>query len=456
MSKLDSAFINSELSRLCTEFRQNNVIDVSAYDRFNVKKGLRNADGTGVMAGLTLICNVHGFRVVDSERIPEEGILTYRGIDINDIVNGCESDGRFGYEEVCYLLLFGKLPTKSQLEGFCALLNECRELPPYFAEDMIIKAPSKNIMNKLARSVLALYSYDSNPDSPSLENIIRQSIMLIAQLPTIMSYAYQVKRRNFDHDSMFFHPIESGHSTAQSILQALRIDKQFTDAEAKLLDTCLMLHAEHGGGNNSTFACRVLSSSGTDTYSAIAAAIGSLKGPKHGGANIQACRMIDEVAANVHDWKDDDEVAAYLTRIITKRAGDGSGLVYGMGHAIYTLSDPRARILKSRARILAEEKGFIDRFNLIESIERLTPQVFRDVKGVEKAMCANVDLYSGIVYQTLGISPDLFTPLFAISRIAGWCAHRIEEIAVSGGKIMRPAYKALSRRTGYIAMADRD
>lgn len=442
------------LTHLCEEFKSNNKIEMNNYEKFNVKRGLRNSDGTGVMAGLSLICNVHGFRVVDNERIPEDGILKYRGMDVTEIVNGCVKEDRFGFEETCYLLLFGKLPTKSQLDGFCKILSDFRELPTYFAEDMIIKAPSPNIMNKIARSVLALYSYDDNPDDTSLENLMRQSITLIAQLPSIMTYAYQVKRRHYDKESMFFHPNEEGHSTAQSILHALSSDRQFTEEEAKLLDLCMILHAEHGGGNNSTFTCRVLSSSGTDSYSALAGAIGSLKGPRHGGANIKVRQMMSDIEANVKDWKNEGEVRDYLAKIVNKEAGDRSGLIYGMGHAVYTLSDPRAVILKSHARKQAEKSGLLDRFELIETVEKLAPEVFYSVKGDKKIICANVDMYSGLVYESLGISPDLYTPLFAISRMAGWCAHRIEEL-LTGGRIIRPAYKSLAPAQQYVSLADR-
>ena len=309
------------------------------------------------MAGLTNICNVHGYLINDGERIADEGRLTYRGIDVRDIVNGCLADGHFGFEEVVWLLLFGKLPTQAELDTLCDLLYEYRELPEYFAEDMIIKAPSKNIMNKLARSVLALYSYDDNPDDTSLSNCVRQSLQLIARMPTIMTYAYQVKRRHFDKKSMYFHPINPEYRTAQSILNAIRPNKKFTEDEARLLDLCLIVHAEHGGGNNSTFSCRVLSSSGTDTYSAVSAAIGSLKGPKHGGANHRVMMMMDDLMANVKDWENEDEVAAYLVRILRREVGDHSGLIYGMGHAVYTKSDPRAVILKEQASKIVAQHG---------------------------------------------------------------------------------------------------
>lgn len=454
MPQYESKISMRSLSTLCEEYKKNNYISPEDFKTYDVKRGLRNADGSGVVAGLTRICNVHGYYFADGERIPDKGKLTYRGIDVADIVSGCAADRHFGFEEVTWLLLFGELPTKEKLEGFREILGECRELPEYFAEDMIIKAPSPNVMNKLARSVLALYSYDMNPDNTSITNIIRQSIELIARLPTIMVYAYQVKRRQYDHKSMYFHPINKNHSTAEFILSSMRADRKFTPEEAALLDTCLILHAEHGGGNNSSFACRVLSSSGTDTYSAIAAAIGSLKGPRHGGANIKTVEMLGYLKEGIKDYKDDEEVAAFLTKLIRKEAGDKSGLIYGMGHAIYTLSDPRATILRDQADKLAHEKGFGEDFDLLRSVERLTPAVFLKEKGIDKPMCANVDLYSGLVYRTLGISDDLFTPLFAVARIAGWSAHRVEEF-ISGGKIMRPAYRAVYEKAKYIPLNER-
>lgn len=454
MDKTTKKISNSTLTSLCDEFRKNNQIDAKKFEQYDVKRGLRNADGSGVMAGLTLICNVHGYVINEGEKAPDDGRLIYRGYDINDLVAGSVGENRFGYEETAWLLLFGKLPTQAQLDKFTEILSACRELPEYFAEDMIIKAPSPNIMNKLARSVLALYSYDDNPDELSMENVLRQSIELIAMLPTIMAYAYQVKRRHYDKESMYFHPMVPGLSTSETILHSLRADSSFTDKEAKLLDLCLMLHAEHGGGNNSTFAARVLSSSGTDTYSAMAAAIGSLKGPLHGGANIKVMEMMDYIKNGVRDWNDDDEIKAFLARIINKEAGDGSGKIYGMGHAVYTLSDPRAVILKKYAYDLAEEKGFGPEFRLTEAVERLTPAVFAEEKGNDKVLCANVDMYSGLVYQALGIHQDLFTPMFAVARMAGWSAHRIEEL-LTGGRIIRPAYKAVAGHKTYTPLSQR-
>lgn len=442
------------LSSLCSELDKNNYIRKSDYERYHVKRGLRNSDGTGVMAGLTRICSVEGYYILDGERIPKEGKLSYRGYDINDIVNSCIKDDRFGYEEVVWLLLFGELPTVQQLYSLREVIAECRALPDEFIEDMIMKHASKDIMNKMARSVMSLYSFDEEPDDISIPNVLRQSLQLIAQMPTIMNSAYQVKRRAFYNKTMFLHPIRKDQSTAEYILNQLRVDKKFTREEAKLLDICLLLHADHGGGNNSTFSTRVLTSSGTDTYSAITAGFGSLKGPRHGGANIRVAQQMNEIMEAVPDSTDPAQVKDYLVKILNKEAGDKSGLIYGMGHAVYTLSDPRAVILKENARKLAYEKGFEKEFKTLENIERLTPQVFAEVKGDEKEMCANVDLYSGLVYKVLGIPEDLYTPLFATARVAGWCAHRLEEL-ISGGRIMRPAYKSVSHSKKFVDINDR-
>ena len=425
------------------------------FDRYNVKRGLRNADGTGVIAGITKICSVEGYYMDDGERIPKNGKLIYRGVDLYDFVAGCKADDRFGYEELSYLLIFGALPTPKELEDFSALLAACRELPDDFVEDVIMRAPSPNIMNKMGSSVNALYAYDENPDDISVENVLRQSIMLIARLPVIMSYAYQVKRRFYYKKSMYIHQIKPEQRTAETVLNSLRSDKKFSDAEAKLLDLCLIIHADHGGGNNSTFTTRCVTSSGTDTYSAISAGIASLKGFRHGGANIKVTEMVEEIKANVSDITDEDEVEAYLRKILRREAGDGSGLIYGMGHAVYTLSDPREVLLKANAETLAKEKGFEDEWALLDIIERVTPRIFREEKGVGKPMCANVDLYSGLIYKTLGIPMDLYTPIFAISRVAGWSAHRIEEI-VTSNKIIRPGYKSLARPKIYIPLGDRE
>ena len=445
---------STTVSELCAEYRANNVISKDEYEYFRVKRGLRNQDGTGVMAGLTHVCNVHGYLIDDGDKVPDKGRLTYRGMNVEDIINGCRSEGRFAYEEVVWLLIFGKLPDKRQYNRICQLLYENRELPEYFPEDVIMKNPSRDVMNKLARAVLTLYSYDDDPDDLSLENNMRQSISLIARMSAIMTYAYQVKRRHFDKQTMFFHPFEPQHKTAEAILNALREDRSFTREEAELLDLCMVLHAEHGGGNNSTFTARVLSSAHTDIYSTIAAAIGSLKGFRHGGANHKVRQMMDDIMQNVQHWDSEDEVEAYLERILRREVGDKSGLIYGVGHAIYTLSDPRAVELKKQARVLAEKKGFGDKFALYERIEKLAPAAFKKVTGNKKVICANVDFYSGLVYEMLGIPEDLFTPMFAVSRIAGWCAHRIEELT-TGGRIIRPAYRALPTNQIYVPLEDR-
>lgn len=453
-----STFINKiemdTLSTLCSEIKKNYHIDFEDYDRFNVKRGLRNADGTGVMAGITKICSVEGYYISDGERIPKQGKLSYRGYNLKDIIENCEKENRFGYEEVCWLLLFGELPTKQQLDMFCKSMRNARELPEDFVEDMIMKAPSPNIMNKLSRSVLSLYSYDPNPDSTDVENMIRQSLQLISQLPTIMSYAYQVKRKKYYNKSMYIHPLKPEHLTAETILRTIRNDRHFTDEEAKLLDKCLIIHAEHSGGNNSSFATRVLSSSGTDTYAAISAGIGSLKGPKHGGANIKVHEMVEEMEQNIKDVTDENQVADYIAKIINRQAGDGTGLVYGMGHAVYTLSDPRAEVLKAQLEKCDLGEDLSKRFALLKNIEKMTPIVFKQKKKHTKIMCANVDLYSGLVYDFLKIPCDLFTPLFAIARIPGWCSHRIEEI-ITSKKIIRPAYKSVAVSNEYIPIDER-
>lgn len=454
MSKIESRVSDSNIKSLCDQIRKYNYIDPADFDRFNVKRGLRNSDGTGVMAGISRVCSVGGYLIDDGEKVPCEGHLYFRGYDMTEIVSNVIADDRFGFEEVVWLLLFGSLPTKNQLDNFCDILARCRELPEDFIEDMIMKAPSPNIMNKLSRSVLALYSYDNNPDDTSLENVLRQCINIIAQIPAIMVYSYQVKRRHYYRKSMYIHPMNPGHRTAETILNSIRPDKSFTDREAKLLDTCLMVHAEHGGGNNSTFATRVLTSSGTDTYAALAAGIGSLKGPKHGGANIKVTEMVDQFCADVTDITNEGQVADFIRKIIRKEKGDGSGLIYGMGHAVYTLSDPRAKILKAKAKEFALNTEFEKEFILLDLIEKLTPEIFADIKGVNKAMCANVDLYSGLIYKMLSIPPDLFTPIFTAARIAGWSAHRIEEI-LTGGKIIRPAYKNTNIFHDYIPLDKR-
>ena len=434
---------------LCRKFVENNTIAPELFDNYIVKRGLRNADGTGVVAGLTNICNVHGYVISEGEKSPIEGELIYRGYNIRDLVGNAIAENRFGYEEIVYLLLMGDLPSQHELDVFKALLAANRELPDSFFEDMILKNPSKNIMNQMGRSVLSLYSYDDNPESTSPDYEMATAVSIIAKMPTIMVSAWQV-----NNESMHMHPLIKSQSTAESILSTIRPDRVFTDEEAKLLDIMLMLHAEHGGGNNSTFACRVLTSSGTDPYAAYSAAIGSLKGHRHGGANAKVSEMQDIIKANVHNWDDEGEVADFLVKIMRKEAGDGTGLIYGMGHAVYTLSDPRAVILRDNAEKLAKGTEFEAEFRLLRNIEKLTPELFAKVKGSKKDMCANVDMYSGLVYRMLKIPPDLFTPLFAVSRMAGWSAHRFEEI-VTGKRIIRPAYKSVLSKREYVPLKER-
>ena len=443
-----------DINSLYEAYTANNKIDPKYYEKFNVKRGLRNPDGSGVMAGVTNICNVHGYVINEGEKSPDEGKLVFRGYNINDLVSNVVAENRFGYEEIAYLLLGGKLPTEHQLENFRELLDNNRELPEGFFEDMILKAPSKNIMNKMSRAVLALYSYDDVPDNTEVKHEVDTAVSIIAKMPVIMVSAYHVKQRYYNHKSMFMHPLIPGQSTAETILSMLRPDRQFTDEEAKLLDVMLMLHAEHGGGNNSTFTCRVLTSSGTDPYAAYSAAIGSLKGPRHGGANHKVIQMHQYIKDNVKNWDDEGEVADFLRKILRKEAGDGTGLIYGMGHAVYTNSDPRAVILKKFAKQLSEEKGMQKEFALYELVESEAGQLIMNKRKMFKPVCANVDFYSGFVYTMLGIPEEMFTPMFATSRISGWCAHRLEEL-VNAGKIIRPAYKYVGHHRPYVDMDER-
>ena len=431
---------DEEIKLLCEEYRENNYIDPQISEQLGVKRGLRNPDGTGVLAGLTNICDVVGYEKKDGQIIPIDGRLIYRGHDLQDIVDKAMSEDRFMFEEVVWLLLFGDFPDADQLSKFRKMIEERRELPEGFAELMIMNAPSPNIMNKMARSVLAMYSYDEKADDTSLENIMKQSINLIAQMPTMMIYAYQAFRHTYQHESLYFHYPKQGLYTAEHILDIYRPDQNYTHEEAKLLDLCLLVHADHGGGNNSTFADRVLSSTGTDTYSAIAGAICSLKGPKHGGANLKVMEQLDEMLQNIHDVYDEDEVKAYLHKILQKQAGDGSGLIYGIGHAVYTKSDPRCLILQKYCKPIAYEKGFKKEYDLLKMVADKAPEVFAEGKNSSKNVCANVDLFSGLVYRILGIDENLFTPIFAIARVAGWCAHRMEEIEFSD-RLIRPAYR---------------
>ena len=445
---------NKFLNRLSDLAKVNDPIENDLYVKYDVKRGLRNANGTGVLVGLTRIGDVVGYEMKDGEKIAIPGRLVYRGYDVADLVKDADSNNMFGYEQCVYLLLFGKLPTKAELEEFTAFLGSKRVLPEHFTEDMIMKAPSSDIMNKLARGVLASYSYDDNPEDRSIPNILRQCIELISRFSTIVAYGYQAKRRYYDGKSMYIHNPVPTLSTAENFLRLIRSDKQYTDLEAKLLDLAMILHAEHGGGNNSSLTVHVVSSADTDTYSAIAAGVGSLKGRRHGGANIRVMEMMSEIKANVKDWSSESEIAAYLRKIVKKEAFDGSGLIYGMGHAVYTVSDPRCILLRDKAAILAKEKNMEDEFNLYRIIEKLAPQILYEKIGDRKQICANVDFYSGFVYTMLNIPQELYTPIFAISRIAGWSAHRIEEL-VAGGRIYRPAYKNVSSERAYVPLANR-
>ena len=432
------------------------TIERTHFEKHDVKRGLRNQDGTGVMAGVTKIGSTQGYYMRDGEKTAMEGKLYYRGIDVADIVKGFLDDGRPGFEETAYLLILGRLPNEAELGEFCGMLEEYRNLPDGFTEDMILAAPSMNIMNKLGRSILALYSYDDEPepDGSSLEKELERALRLLARCPVIVANAFATKRHYYDMEGLFLHRPQQGLSAAGNFLYSVRHDNSFTAEEARLLDLCMVLHAEHGGGNNSAFACRVLSSSGTDIYSAISAAVGSLKGPKHGGANEKVMEMFSYIEKDVKDWKDEDEVAAYLQKIARGEAGAGDGLIYGMGHAIYTISDPRALMLKDLARKLAKDKGILEEFELFELVEKLAPKALSLAKGSETSVCANVDMYSGLVYQMLDIPKELYTPLFAIARMAGWCAHRLEEMW-SGGRIIRPAYKAIGLDEDYVPLGAR-
>jgi len=442
------------ISYLSEEFRKHNYIGNDDFAKYDVYRGLRDSKGMGVRAGLTSICNVLGYdENITDRKVPIDGKLIYRGIDVNDIVEGSKKEDRYIFEEVAWLLLFGSLPTFGQLRLFKNVISELRDLPAGFAEDMIMKCPSPDVMNKMASSVLALYVYDELAEEGSLENDLFQSVSLIAALPTIMVNAYQVKRHIYDRRSMYFHHTDKELSTAQNILRTTRQNKEFTEEEARLLDLCMVLQADHGGGNNSAFTTRVVTSTGTDIYSAIAAAIGSLKGPLHGGANIKVMEMLDYMKEGIKDYNDDDEVYDYLCRVLAKEEGDKTGLIYGVGHAVYTLSDPRAVILRQNLESLAASKGLSDDFTLLHAVERIAPRAFTDKKG-GKDICANVDLYTGLVYRTMGLPVDLYTPLFAISRIPGWCAHRVEEKLFSN-RLIRPAYKYLGEDKDYIPMRER-
>lgn len=446
--------IINEMNELLETSRSAYKIPKEAFDNHRVKRGLREVDGTGVTAGVTKIGNAHGYVVNEGEKEAAEGVLRYRGFDVNDLINNFIADGRFGFEECIFLLFFGHLPTDAELAEFNDVISAYRRLPPRFTEDILLKAPSPSIMNKMATAVLSLYSYDPNPDDTSLDNMMRQSMEITARLPVIAAQSYAVYRSAFHDESLNIHNPVDGLSTAENFLRVLRPDSSYTEKEARLLDVALVVHAEHGGGNCSTFATRVLSSSGTDTYSAIASGIGALKGPRHGGANIKVQGMFDCIKETVADPWDDGQLTDFLVKALNKEVYDHSGLIYGMGHAVYTLSDPRAVILKRYAKELAYEKGYGRDFELLEKVERLTPQIFCEFKGVDRPMCANLDMYSGLVYRMLDIPVEMYTPLFAIARASGWCAHRMEEY-ITANKIIRPAYRCISKSKEYVPMGNR-
>ena len=446
--------ITPKIQELADLSEKNNAIDKELFTKYEVKRGLRDLNGKGVLAGLTNVSDVHAKEIVDGKEVPCPGSLYYRGYNIKDLVGGFLASNHYGFEEIAYLLLFGELPTEKQLQDFHELLVERRTLPPNFVRDVIMKAPSKDIMNALSRCVLTLYSYDNNPDDVSLPNVLRQCINLISVFPLLSVYAYHAYNHYERGKSLYIHHPDRSLSTAENILMMLRPDKKYTELEAKILDLALVIHMEHGGGNNSTFTTHVVSSSGTDTYSAIAAALGSLKGPKHGGANLKVVKMIHDLKHHVKDWNDEEEVEAYLRKLLHKEVFDQKGLIYGMGHAIYSVSDPRAEVFKGFVKELAIEKGRQKDYNLYAMIERLAPKVIADERRIYKGVSANVDFYSGFVYSMLDLPLELYTPMFAIARIVGWSAHRMEEL-INMDKIIRPAYKNVMEEVAYVPLEQR-
>ncbi|MCI5620390.1 MAG: citrate/2-methylcitrate synthase [Lachnospiraceae bacterium] len=445
--------LKPDMDALIGELLKNHRIDTNLYAEYDVKRGLRDSTGKGVLTGLTEISDVCAYDVVDGRLIPAEGNLYYQGINVNDLVAGLQGR-RFGFEEIVYLLLFGRLPQEQELQGFLHVMEELQNLTGRFVRDVIMKASNGNIMNALQRCVLTLYTYDANPDEISAKNVLRQSLELINKLPLIAVYSYHAYRHFRMDETLMIRNPQPGLSLAENILLMLRPDGKYTELEAKVLDIALILHAEHGGGNNSTFTTHVVTSSGTDTYSSMSASIGSLKGPRHGGANLKVQNMFADIKAHISDWKNEDEIADYLVKILDKEAFDHAGLIYGMGHAVYTLSDPREVILKRFARSLAEEKGMMEEFALYEAVERIAGRLIMERRKIFKNVCANVDFYSGFVYTMLGIPQELFTPIFAIARTAGWSAHRLEEL-INDGKIIRPAYKYVGVHVDYQSVDER-
>lgn len=439
---------------LSIKAEKSSFIEPELFNKYKVKRGLRDPDGSGVLVGLTEIGEVHAYILDENEIVPVPGRLIYRGIDIRNIVEGFSGDDRYGFEETCYLLLFGNLPNKNSLKEFEQLLSLYQKLPEDFTRDMIMKAPSKDIMNVLSRNVLGLYSFDDNPDDTSIKNVLKQCIRMIARFPSLAVYGYQAFSHYHGNQSLYLHSPRTDLSTAENILHMLRPDSKYTKLEATLLDIALVLHAEHGGGNNSTFVTHVVTSTGTDTYSVMAAALGALKGPKHGGANIKVVQMFEDMKQNLKDWEDNQEIEHYLAKLLKKEAFDRSGLIYGIGHAVYSISDPRAVIFKEYIAKLAKEKGLENEYNLYLKVEEIAPVLMEKLSKIHKGVSANVDFYSGFVYRMLGIPDEMFTPIFAISRIAGWSAHRIEEI-VNSGKVIRPSYKSVAKRRNYIALDER-
>lgn len=446
--------ITSELLSLTDLCIENNTIDAVLYDEFKVNRGLRDLSGNGVLTGLTEISEIQSFDTIDGEQVPCEGMLYYRGVDVQEIVDGFVREKRNGFEETTYLLIFGKLPSEEQLKDFKKLLAGYRTLPTSFVRDIIMKAPSSDMMNTLARSVLTLYAYDSKANDTSIPNVLRQGLLLTAVFPLLAVYGYQAYKHYFDGSSLFIHTPKPELSTAENILYMLRSDSKYSELEAKILDVALVLHAEHGGGNNSSFTTHVVSSSGTDTYSVVAASLGSLKGPKHGGANIKVVQMFEDMKRQVKDWSSEEEVALYLKKLLHKEAFDQAGLIYGMGHAVYSLSDPRANIFKKFVEDLSIEKSRTKEYQLYSLVERLAPEIIADERKIYKGVSANIDFYSGFVYSMLDLPIELYTPIFAIARISGWTAHRIEEL-INAGKIIRPAYKSVAPRKEYIEIGDR-
>ena len=440
-----------ELSELC---KNNSKIDPEFYGKFEVKRGLRDVNGKGVLTGLTEISEIQAFAREGDQMVPADGKLYYRGIDIEQIISGIMKEKRFGFEEVTYLLLYGELPSETQLKKFSSILAGYRTLPTNFVRDVIMKAPSNDMMNSLSRSVLTLFAYDNNANDISLPNVMRQSLQLIANFPVLSVYGYQAYSHYIRGNSLVIHTPKPELSTAENILHMLRPDSRYSEMEAHILDVALILHAEHGGGNNSTFTTHVVTSSGADTYSTIAAALSSLKGPKHGGANIKVIQMFECMKKEISDWKNEREVREYLQALLNKKVFDKAGLIYGMGHAVYSLSDPRANILKSFVEELSEEKGMEEEFQFYSLVEKLAPEVIAEERKIYKGVSANVDFYSGLVYHMLGLPLELFTPIFAIARITGWSAHRMEEL-INGGKIIRPAYMSVAKRQKYVPLAER-